>query len=73
MAPCDSCRKQPSGKLTTTLTGRRICTACNQKLLGAAAGMMAAGPGAGTNAQTGSAVATSGFFSRLRRQKPGAK
>ena len=70
MAQCDSCRKQVKGKLTTTVTGRQICTSCNRGLLGAAAGTMSAGAGSSTEAQIASAVSTQGFFKRLRRRSP---
>lgn len=73
MAQCDSCRKQSRTKLTTTVTGRRICTACNQGLLGATAGILAAGPAASTSEKIASAVATQGFFKRLRRKKDDTK
>lgn len=73
MAQCDSCRKQVKSKLTTTVTGRRICTSCNQGLLGAAAGAMSAGPGSSTESQISSAVSTQGFFKRLRRRRPDAE
>ncbi len=44
MAQCDSWRKQVKGKITTTITGRRICTSCDQGLLGAASGITSAAP-----------------------------
>ncbi len=73
MAQCDSCRKQVSGKLTTTVTGRRICASCHEGLLGAAAGVLSAGPGASTEEKTAAAVATRGFFARRRRRDPGGR
>ena len=72
MAQCDSCRKQVSGKLTTTVTGRKICASCHQGLLGATAGVLSAGRDASTGAKTASAVATKGFFARRRRRDPGS-
>ena len=70
MAQCDSCRKRTSSKLTTTVTGRRVCSSCSQSMLGAAAGILSAEPGASTEAKTASAEATRGFFARLRGRNP---
>lgn len=67
MAQCDSCRKTTTTKLTTTVTGRRVCSACSQGMLGAAAGILSVSPAASTESETASAEATKSFFTRLRR------
>jgi len=57
---CDSCGENRSGTPTTTVTGRELCPACNDVLLGAAAGLIAGGG-------LPEAIATAGVFARLRR------
>lgn len=68
MAQCDSCRAKTSSAPTTTVTERKICTACNQSLLADMARMVAAGPQASTSEQMRSAVATRGFLKSLPRR-----
>ncbi len=71
MPTCDSCRKNVKGPLNTTVTGREICDACNDRLLGAAAGIIAAGPDASTSEQAGSGIASAGIFAWLRERRRG--
>lgn len=69
MPKCQGCQKQVRGKLNRTVTGRQLCDACNDRLVGAAAGMIGAGPEASTTQSIVSAVATSRIFARLRKDK----
>lgn len=77
MATCAQCRKQVGGisgvkgGLVTTVTGRRICRPCNDRLLGAAAGIIAAGSDASPAEQVGTGIATAGFFASLRARRRG--
>ena len=69
MKQCDSCGRKTAEPLVKTVTGRQICPSCNDSLLGMAAGIMAAGSGAGTSKQIESAAAFEGFFKRIRRSR----
>lgn len=71
MPTCDSCRKNVKGRLNTTVTGREICDPCNDRLLGAAAGIIAAGPDASTSEQAAAALSTAGWFGWLRARRRG--
>lgn len=72
MASCAQCGRQAGGlgsskvELVTTVTGRRVCRRCQDELLGAAAGIIAAGPQSSTSTQVAAAVSTAGWFSRIR-------
>jgi hypothetical protein len=57
---CDECRQTMRGRPHVTATGRRLCEECNNRLLGATAGVMAGGG-------VGGAIATSGIFTALKR------
>lgn len=56
---CDSCGSRSRERPHRTPTGRAVCTACHENLLGSAAGLMAGGG-------AGGAVATAGWFRRIR-------
>jgi len=51
------------------VTDRLLCDDCHHQLLGAAAGLIAAGPTAPLQTKISSAIATSGFFAALRRRR----
>ena len=68
---CEECGKRERGTPRTTVIGRRVCPACADRTAGLAAGMIAAG-GATKGATpdvTAQAIATEGWFQRLRRRK----
>ncbi len=69
MKQCDSCGRKSAEPFVKTVTGRRICQSCNDRLLGMAAGSMAAGSGAGTSKQIESAVIFEEFFKRIKRAR----
>jgi len=79
MATCAQCGQQvgglsgSKGGLVTTVTGRRICRTCNGRLLGAAAGVIAAGGDASTSAQVASAVSTARWLERVRAARRGRR
>ncbi|GAA4348325.1 hypothetical protein [Angustibacter luteus] len=61
---CDSCRRRANGTGQRTVTGRVLCASCHDTLTGMAAGIVAGGG-------TAEAIATAGWFSRLRaRRRP---
>ena len=60
---CDSCRRRRSGTGRRTVTGRELCQPCYDTLLGLSAGMIAG------NGDAGQAIATAGWFSRLRANR----
>lgn len=64
---CSSCRKPTQGEPKISMTGRRLCGRCNDQLLGLAAGAMAGG------GQPGQAIATAGWFTRLRDRRRGTR
>lgn len=66
---CDTCRKRFRGEPVRSMTGRELCQDCADTLTGLAAGMLAgggAGAEAGSSQQIGQAIATAGWFSRMR-------
>ena len=64
---CDQCKKRASSPGHRTVTQRVLCDDCHNRMLGAAAGILSAGPGASTTSTVQSAVATSGLFASMRR------
>lgn len=70
---CEECGKRERGRPQTTVIGRLVCPSCAARTTGLAAGMIAAG-GATTGATpdvTAQAIATEGWFQRLRRRARG--
>lgn len=66
MATCDSCGR-PFGRgrrPVETITKRRVCEPCNARILGLAAGVLA-NPGA----PVVGAIATEGWFARIRARR----
>lgn len=57
------------GRPNTSATGRSLCDSCSDRLLGAAAG--AIGASANGDSSVGGAIATSHWYSRLRRDRRG--
>jgi len=57
---CDECAKRFSTEPHLSVTGRRLCPTCWERLTGATAAVMAGGGVA-------EAIATAGWFSRIRR------
>ena len=55
---CDSCRKRFDGQPMISITGRRLCPACDDQLTGATAGAITGG--------LQGAIATSGWYARIR-------
>jgi hypothetical protein len=66
---CEECKQRASGPGHRTATNRLLCDDCHNRLLGAAAGIISAGPGAPTATTIPAAIATSGFFASLRRRR----
>ena len=64
---CDQCKKRAASPGHRTVTQRVLCDDCHNRMLGAAAGVLAAGPGASTTSTVQSAVVTSGLFASMRR------
>lgn len=65
------CGKQRSGNPQKSATGRVLCPDCAASITGLAAGIIASG-GAGASATphvTAQAIATEGWFQRLRHRK----
>ena len=63
---CDQCSRSYAGEpAATTVTGRRLCEACNDQFLGLAAGLITGGPDASGAVEN--AISTSGWFSRIKR------
>ncbi len=64
---CPDCGKPfgPARKRVQTITGRWVCADCRDDVLAAAAGVIA-----NKAAPIEGAIATQGWFRRLRRQKP---
>jgi hypothetical protein len=56
---CDSCGRRSRERAHRTATGRTLCTACHEDLLGGAAGLIAGGG-------AGGGIATAGWFRRIR-------
>ena len=55
---CDNCRKRFSRAPKVSVTGRKLCEACDDQLLGATAGYIVGGvPGA---------MSTAGWYARVR-------
>jgi hypothetical protein len=59
---CDSCHKRFREGSHKTATGRAVCTACRDQILGSAAGVMAAGG-------IGGGIATAGWFARIKASR----
>ena len=66
---CDQCKVATNGPAHRTITGRSLCGQCNDRLLGATVGLLAAGSGADTTTQIVSAVSTGNWFARFRRRR----
>lgn len=64
---CEECKKRTESQPHKSFTGRELCGDCHARLLGAAAGVLSAGPAAPPEAALTSAVATSGTFAWLRK------
>jgi hypothetical protein len=62
---CDECRRRSRERAQVTVTGRHLCPACHDRLLGAAAGLLADGG-------VGGAIATAGWFRRIRATRTAA-
>ncbi len=62
---CPECGKRTKTPLVKTMTGRTVCTGCRDGLLASAAGVIVAGDAS----PIGSAVATRGWFRRLRKRR----
>jgi hypothetical protein len=67
MFVCEECEKRTASPPHLSFTGRELCSDCHARLLGAAAGVLSAGPGAPIETTLSSAIATSGAFARLRK------
>lgn len=59
---CDSCRKRFEVAPHVTVTGRRLCAACDDQLLGMTAGAVLGGPGDGI----AGGLATAGWYARVK-------
>jgi hypothetical protein len=56
---CDQCRRSFKDQPRLSISGRRLCQACDEELLGATAGAITGGiPGA---------VSTAGWYSKLKK------
>lgn len=55
---CDGCRKRFDGQPRISITGRKLCPACDDQLLGMTAGAIVGGiPGA---------ISTAGWYARVK-------
>ncbi|MBL7499512.1 hypothetical protein I6A84_35730 [Frankia sp. CNm7] len=63
---CDGCDRRGTGPITVSVTGRRLCPDCADRLTGAAAGAIATSDGGNA---VGNAIATAGWFSALRARR----
>lgn len=64
---CDSCRKRFRGQALRSMTGRELCQNGSDTLTGLAAGMIASDASPGSAQEVGQAIATAGWFSRIRK------
>ncbi|WP_436794381.1 hypothetical protein [Actinospongicola halichondriae] len=64
---CPSCGKSTKTPLVTSFTNRKVCVSCRDGVTAVAAGVITGGPTSGD--QIGGAIATKGWFERLRRRR----
>jgi len=70
MATCQSCRKRTADPKRKSITGRQLCPQCADQLDGLAAGLIASElQGKSGPESVGTAIATAGFFERLRARR----
>jgi hypothetical protein len=61
---CEQCNTRRTGDSTTTITGRRICAGCADRLDGAALAMLT-----DSLNPVGDAIAVTGWLSGMRRRR----
>jgi hypothetical protein len=59
---CQSCHRTQRGTPRKTMTGRTVCPACADQLLGLATGLVA-------SETVGGAISTAGWFARIRKAR----